>query len=612
MSPASRIGVLALALLVAGCVKQHSSEPAETCDRFGDAAGRCTVGAIEGVARYDGESAHEGIRVSVVGTDRHVATAEDGSFSLEKLPPGDYLVAMEAEGWTTAFAQATVRARQATVLEAVTLERPAIATSLGGRVLLAGRTDHAGTLVAIDGTGVGVFTAGDGSFEFRDVPFGAIRITARHAGFYTATFDLEVDRIAVDIGDRTLERLPLPGSLSGVVFVAGEPLGGVAVALTGTEFETQTGPDGTFLLDAVEPGTFELVAVAQGFLPASREVQIASERNTVVPAITLQPARDHGSLRGTARRLGELHHGGIEIRLLDGDRLLAEATTDEEGRYQLPEAPIGFRTLVLRAEGFPELRIPNVPLGPGDWSGPDAVLRRSVLVDPRSGDGMTTPSGRKAVISFFSGKYGTHVWDGDALHLRYAFPIPSLLVAVDSDETYATILVEDDGSAILLRLDLASAEVEVVSPRPTWLIGAFGGSTFYFDEHGVLHRIRAREAVATPVEVEVDDAWIADVSAGVAWIGISYPGGWEGGMRIPFDLDGDWHGPVLLGPFPPVEDRFFGKAEDLSLVWVDLVGKNTSPVSSPEAFGVHETSGGILFGDGWDEDTETFDLRFAR
>jgi len=611
MSIARLLGMGVLALVMAtGCVKKRSGDPAETCDRFGDAAGRCTVGAIEGTVLREGHAVHAEIRVYLAGTDRGTVTAEDGSFTLEKLPPGDYVVEMEADGWVPASAQASVRAERATVLETLTLARATIATSVGGKILLGGRSDHAGTLVSLDGTGVAVFTAADGSFVFSNVPFGAARITARHAGFTAATIDAEVDEVTFDIGDRTLEPLPLPGSVSGVVRAGGELVAGVAVALAGTEFVSQTAPDGTFLLDAVEPGAYEIVVVAAGFLPVSTKVEVESERHTVVPAIDLEAAHDMGSLRGNARRLGEARRDGIEVRLLNGDRLLAVATTDDAGAYRLPEAPVGIHSLVFRAEGFPDVRIPAVAVGPGDWSGPEVTMRRSVLVDSRFGDGATTPSGRKAIISYFSGRYGTHLWDGDTLTQRFVFPTHSILVAVDREESFATLLVETEGPTSLVRLNLATGEVTSASPAPDRLIGTVGGSTFYFDYDGVLHRLLARDTVANRIDVDADEAWIEGAELGAVWVGYN-DWEWSSWGVMPFDPESDWYGPTLWSLFGLGPDRFFGMTPARTLVWIDLQTRVAEAIPSRNVVEAMETDDGIVFLEIQDEASSTFDIRYA-
>ena len=612
MSTAKWLGVALLVLVTAtGCAKKKSSN-AETCERFGDAAGRCTVGAIEGRALLDGAASHAGIRVSLVGTDRAAVTGDDGAFAFEKLPPGDYVVALEADGYVSTTAGAPVRERHATTLAPVTLLPSSVATRVGGRFLLGGRADHAGTMVSLDGTGVAVFTDGDGSFAFADIPHGVVRITARRSGFVDITVDVEVDRGVVDAGDHTLDPLPAPGDVAGLVTAEGAPLEGVVVALAGTEFEARTGADGAFRIESADPGSYELLAVSPGYTVASRQVVIEPGRATAVPAIDLEPAMDAGNLQGFARRLGAANHAGIEVRLQDGEEVLAIGLTDGEGAYRLPAARVGIHTLVLRAPGFPELRMPGVALGPGDWLAPTATLRRSVRIDSRWGRGVATPSGRKAVTSYYSGRYGTFLWDGDSLTQRFVLPGIADLVAVDRDERFATLADDDDeeGRRLLTRLDLQTGASKMIQADSTRLIGSYGASTFFQDRSRKLHRLLAKDTVATPVEgTEGSYASIQQVDGDIVWVEL-YRSDWTT-ASIPFDAEGDWVGPQIEWMYGPGPDRFIAFTSDLGLVWMDLARHVVTPIEAGEIFNIVEVQDRVLLLENF-RGTGAFDVRSVR
>jgi len=598
-------------LLAAGCSPTEVSPP-ETCERFGDAAGRCAVGAIEGHALLEASPTHTGVRVAIVGTDRSTVTAEDGAFSLEKVPPGVYLLSLEADGYVAATTRATVRSGSATELETMTLVRSTIASVVRGRVLLGGRTDHAGTTMSLDGTGIAVFTDADGSFSFSHVRFGAARITARHVGFDPRTVDVEVDRFVVEVGDATLEPLPAPGSVVGLVTAAGAPVEDATVALAGTDFESRTDADGAFEIESVEAGAYDLVVAAPGFLTVLVRVEVGAGLVATLATIDLEPTADAGDLVGFAKRAGESFHGDIEVRLVHGDSVLASTVTDGDGAYRIAPAQVGVHALVFRAAGFPELRIPGVALGPGEWAAPEARLHRSVRIDARRGDGWTAPSGRKALVSYFAGRAGTYLWDGDALSQRQVLSVRAEPIAVDRSESFATLIVEgEDASPALVRLDLANGETAVVTPRPARLIGGYGASTFYFDAEGALHRLLAWGAVATKIEVPVASASIDFAEDGLVLLRLRTDDG-EPDTEMPFDPHGVWNGPNLFNRFGPGPDHYVCWTTDGRLLWLDVAGHATVEIAMADRFAVVEVRGRVLLEEHFAPGTGAFDLRSLR
>ncbi len=77
-------------------------------------------------------------------------------------------------------------------------------------------------------------------------------------------------------------------SVSGLV-VHGQPLPHVRITLENTPFGTVTGPDGTFRLDKLRPGDYQLRAEAMGYSPVRLPITVAADQPTHL-TIALQPA----------------------------------------------------------------------------------------------------------------------------------------------------------------------------------------------------------------------------------------------------------------------------------------------------------------------------------
>ncbi len=148
------------------------------------------MGAIRGTVLDSENQEVEDARVLLRSDlSAYVQTDAAGKFLLEEVPAGIHEVLAYSEAGTGASAEAIVYGDETTVVEL----RLAPTGRIGGKVTLAGETDHVGTLIYLPGTSFGGFTDHDGSFEFTHVVPGCYRLRAEHADF----FPKEVDRVCV-------------------------------------------------------------------------------------------------------------------------------------------------------------------------------------------------------------------------------------------------------------------------------------------------------------------------------------------------------------------------------------------------------------------------------
>jgi Tol biopolymer transport system component len=132
------------------------------------------VGELRGRAtRGGGATGDAGILVTVEGTSALAVTSDDGSYHLTLVPVGTYDVAAQVSGYRAGSASGqVVRWGQVTDVPEIDLTIAPGHATLRGQALLYRQSDHGGTLVTIEGTGLSTVTAADGTWEVDDVPEG--------------------------------------------------------------------------------------------------------------------------------------------------------------------------------------------------------------------------------------------------------------------------------------------------------------------------------------------------------------------------------------------------------------------------------------------------------
>ncbi len=134
----------------------------------------------------------------------------------------------------------------------------------------------------------------------------------------------------------------------------GSPLAGVSVTLTGEQsWSTVTGASGTFQLEDLEPGTYELRLSLEGYAPLTASLQLQVGTRASFGTLQMLPAV--GSTQ-TATVTGQVTRADTGAGLSDVTVRVSgtesETVTDSEGRYQLVGLAPGTVTLVASKAGF--------------------------------------------------------------------------------------------------------------------------------------------------------------------------------------------------------------------------------------------------------------------
>jgi protocatechuate 3,4-dioxygenase beta subunit len=280
-----------------------------------------------------------------------------GEYRLSDLPPGDWTV-LASLGLPGRSARGQVQLPPGVPEVRLDLEFPAGFT-LSGRLLRAGQP-LSGALVGASGSDADMHgtahTDTQGNFRIEGLKAGTYQLTAYSVG--TAG---QIHKESIEItGDREVE-IDLPAlNVRGRVVDAddGSPVAEVAIGLeavtpdpssfsSGLPGPVKTGPDGTFVLEAVAEGDYQIVARKEGYAPGEAPVHLAAGGGADDVKVTLTPS---AGLRFTVRDATGNPPASVSAALLDpsGRLLLAgNYPVADSGRVRISEAPAGHWLLLV-------------------------------------------------------------------------------------------------------------------------------------------------------------------------------------------------------------------------------------------------------------------------
>lgn len=280
---------------------------------------------------------------------------DDGGFAVEA-PANLTYVASVTEGDRTWAGELAVgpgsdRAVQLTLAEVVAFQ-------ISGTVTPdpSAPAPVADVLLVVEETGQGIDIAEDGTFAIAVASAGTYTLVATGPEIREARASVQV----VD-GDVTGVEIVVAAAhdLAGTVFAAdtGEPLAGATVSIAGAS--QTTGAAGTWSLDQVAPGAYELVVGASGYETSTTTLEVASSQ---VVETTLTPVA-----RYTLHVLVENEAGGpisgATVSVQGGEFVEPVSTeTSSDGGASVGELRAGNYTIEVSAPGFADAALAQIPV----------------------------------------------------------------------------------------------------------------------------------------------------------------------------------------------------------------------------------------------------------
>ncbi|MBD3267814.1 hypothetical protein GF373_14185, partial [bacterium] len=245
--------------------------------------------------------------------------------------------------------------------------------TIQGVAKLQDRVAQEGIQILIPGTQFRAITDVTGQFTIQGIPRGTYTVLYKQEGFNPQRQEFKITSsktVALDTVTLTKKQEPA-GRMAGVVKLEGETQhNNILVSLLGTPHNTKTDPQGFYKFSEITPGEYQLLALKDGWLPATRDsLRVQDGEQTDVEPIELasiakiqsatQAAKMEGEaiLRGVAFLEGETDHDGIQVTLENYPDITAE--TNANGIFKLTGLDTNPHTLIFSYPGYLEERIPN-------------------------------------------------------------------------------------------------------------------------------------------------------------------------------------------------------------------------------------------------------------
>ncbi len=292
----------------------------------------------------------EGATVTLSGeASGQTTTDNQGFYQFSSVPPGQYTIAIDADGYQPASRTFVV---EASIPEVQDFALDLLVFSVSGAVtdVITGRP-ISGADVALDGPVTDNTSTDDqGFYSLSGLPPGQYVIDFTASLYEPETVAVTITNQDV-IEDAALTPIPQTTSISGAVRDdAQAPIAGATVELSGpTNAQTTTDAQGMYEFTGVAPGSYEMIASATGY---------TSDTLNVV-AVAGVPLTNQDFV------LSQLLYSisGTVTDSVTGDPLISASvsvsgpfngntTTDGSGQYTISDLPPGQYTIELSASGY--------------------------------------------------------------------------------------------------------------------------------------------------------------------------------------------------------------------------------------------------------------------
>lgn len=304
-------------------------------------------------------------------TDESAFSGEDGSFRLEGLGPGAYKIHASSDELTGTAAEKVHVGLGQTSDPVVVRVHPAFAVR--GTVLIDAKTPCSQATVSLQGKENKDERRGsakghdDGSILIQGVLPGTYEVTVSCDGFVSE--DTYPDLV---VADASLEgqtwTVHAGQTIRGVVLDAeGRPVEGASVsargkattdprARLGRGWAERTEPDGSFVVEGLLPGTYEL-RPSHADHPSPHdplEVEVPAGQDIADITLTLLAA---GEIQGIVRDEKGVAVAGVSVQL-DGPRW-SNSTTNDEGRFVMSAIVVGEHRITAQRGWSETMRAPG-------------------------------------------------------------------------------------------------------------------------------------------------------------------------------------------------------------------------------------------------------------
>jgi subtilisin family serine protease/protocatechuate 3,4-dioxygenase beta subunit len=285
--------------------------------------------------------------VGAVVNDGTSTTSTDatGKYTIANVPPGTYVVVASKAGYQSSSLTVNVFSEGTTVAN-FSLNEIIVPGSISGTVTSAKDGLPLVGATVTDGTRT-TSTDATGKYTIANVPPGTYQVVASKEGYETSSLTVNVLQGTTAVANFSLSQIIVPGSITGAVTNAkdGSPIVGVAVN-DGTR-TALTDATGSYTIDNVTPGGYQVVASKEGYQSSSLTGTVLSG-TTAVANLCLSQIILPGSITGAVT---DAKDGSpiVGAAVNDGTRT---TTTDATGKYTIADVPPGSYQITASKEGY--------------------------------------------------------------------------------------------------------------------------------------------------------------------------------------------------------------------------------------------------------------------
>lgn len=355
---------------------------------------------IKGNIRLPGKPSSAGVMVFLSGTSALAFTNDNGDFTIENVPPGDYEVFAQKPGYKFASLGKIKAEGGSTTLPPFSLEElPALEEGLCaiiGNVELEGTTDHSNVIVEIEEQLIRTVTDENGVYFIPNLSPGAYNLRFKKSGYKSTSMQVEVKAgprptNAPKQKMELLTKLPGKRAIYGKVEmydIAGKPqnkFSTVIVALEGTTNVAVPDSTGKFSLLNLPPDKYTITATAPGFINRNKiDVDLTNLPFTNVTLILdedLDQAQGKGKVHGRVVLADKTENfSGITVGLL-GTNIMA--LTKENGEFTLTNVPENLYTLIAKFENYVPAKVESVLVAREETTEVGEIKLERAVVKPR-------------------------------------------------------------------------------------------------------------------------------------------------------------------------------------------------------------------------------------